>query len=359
MKVLKYTAAIALTALVVHLMIAGTSILLPLVIAVFVWYLINALATVIRGVHFRGKPLPRSLRLGASIMVLLVASWLVLNLVLGSINQVSAAAPVYEENLRTLTDRVGQWIGVEYASRLKALVEGFTLSAMIRRFALAAASIIGSAGTIAIYVVFLLLEQKSFDQKIRALFPDTARQALVRKILQRIGSETQTYVWLKTLTSLITGVCSYLVMRFVGVDFAAFWALLIFALNYIPYIGAMLGVVFPATIALVQFDTLKPFVVTVCVLAVVQFTTGSILEPRIMGKGLNLSPVIMLLSLAFWAAIWGVVGMFLAVPLMVVIMIVCSHFQATRPIAIIMSARGELPTDDARLGDEGIAKRVA
>src|SRR5262249_25240388 len=174
--------------------------------------------------------------------------------------------------------------------------------------------------------------------------PNAERQALVRRILQRIATEIQTYVWLKTLTSLMTGVASYLVMRFVGVDFAAFWALLIFALNYIPYIGAMLGVIFPATIALVQFDTLKPFIVTVCALAVVQFTTGSIIEPRIMGKGLNLSPVIMLLSLATWGAIWGVVGMFLAVPLMVVVMIICSHFQPTRSIAIIMSADGDLRT---------------
>jgi AI-2 transport protein TqsA len=161
-------------------------------------------------------------------------------------------------------------------------------------------------------------------------------------VLQRIGREIQTYVWLKTLTSLLATFGSYVVMKVVGVDLAEFWALLIFALNFIPYIGASLGVIFPTTLALIQFDTLRPFVVTALALAVVQFSVGNILEPRLIGKGLNLSPVVMLLGLAVWGTIWGIVGMFLAVPLMVVSMIVFSQFETTRPIAVLMSADGEL-----------------
>lgn len=164
----------------------------------------------------------------------------------------------------------------------------------------------------------------------------------MHRILQRIGDEIQPYVWLKTVTSLTTGVASYTVMKIVGVNFAEFWALLIFALNYIPYIGALLRVVFPAVLTLVQYDTFRPFLITTVMLTVIQFSIGSILEPRLMGKGLNLSPLIMLVALSVWGTIWGVVGMFLAVPLMVVVMIVCSHFAATRPLAIIMSADGEL-----------------
>ncbi len=117
---------------------------------------------------------------------------------------------------------------------------------------------------------------------------------------------------------------------------------MIFALNYIPYIGAWLGVIFPALLALVQFDTLTPFLVTTAALTAIQFTGGSIIEPRLMGTGLNVSPVFMLLSLALWGMVWGVVGMFLAVPMMVVVMIVCSHIEATRPIAVLLSADAEL-----------------
>ena len=342
MNVLNYAAAAGITALIVYLMVIGNAILLPLVTAVFVWYLINALATATRVLRVGGKPLPKALRLGAAILVLSITSWFVLNMVIGNIAQVVAATPVYEENLRIFTERAVERIGLEPVLRMQALVQGLNLSSAVRSIARAAVGLIGSIGTVAIYVAFLLLEQHSFDKKIAALCPNPAREALLRRILTRIGSETQTYVLLKTLTSLLTGFASYVVMKIVGLDYAAFWALLIFALNYIPYIGALSGVVFPTLLALVQFDTFTPFVITTISLTVVQFVIGSILEPRIMGKGLNLSPVIMLLSLVVWGTIWGVAGMFLAVPLMVVVMIVFSNFESTRPIAILMSASGEL-----------------
>jgi len=127
-------------------------------------------------------------------------------------------------------------------------------------------------------------------------------------------------------------------------DLAEFWALLIFALNYIPYIGAWLGVIFPTLLAAAQFGDPGRVFGIAAALAVVQFTTGSVLEPRVMGRGLNLSPVIMLLSLAFWGTVWGVVGMLLAVPLMVVIMIVCAHVDSLRPVAVLLSADGKPAT---------------
>ena len=96
--------------------------------------------------------------------------------------------------------------------------------------------------------------------------------------------------------------------------------------------------IFPSFLALVQFDSLTSVLVTIAGLTFIQFTGGSIIEPRLMGTGLNVSPVVMLLSLALWGSIWGVVGMFLAVPMMVVVMIICSNVKATRPIAVLMSA---------------------
>jgi hypothetical protein len=163
-----------------------------------------------------------------------------------------------------------------------------------------------------------------------------------RRILDRIGAEIQTYVWLKTLISAATAAACYVVMKVAGLDLAEFWALLIFALNFIPYIGSWLGVIFPAFLALVQFESPASILMIVVGLTLIQFTGGSIVEPRLMGTGLNVSPVFMLLSLALWGAIWGVIGMLLAVPIMVVFMIVCSHVSATRPIAILLSADGIL-----------------
>jgi AI-2 transport protein TqsA len=342
MNVLNYAAAAGLMALIAYLLIVGHAILLPLVIAIFVCYLINALASVTRDIRIHGWALPKSVRLTGAIVVLLLVSWFVINLVIRNINQVTAAVPVYQQNLRLMAERFGQRFGAEYYARAQTLLAKIDLGGMASSLARTVAGLIGSIGTVAVYVVFLLLEQHSLDKKIAALCHGQAREALTHRILERIGSQIQTYVWLKTVMSLLVGFGSYLVMKIVGVDFAEFWALLIFALNYIPYIGAFVGVIFPSVLALVQFPTLTPSLVTAGVLSILQFMTGSIIEPRLMGKGLNLSPVVMLLALSVWGTIWGIVGMFLAVPLMVVVMIVCAHFESTRGLAVLMSADGEL-----------------
>ena len=338
-----FAAAAFLTALTTYLLVVGEPILMPFVFAIFVSYFVSALASATGRLRIRGRPLPRGLRLGVAIVVLFVLGWLAVSLVMDNVGRVAAAAPVYEQNLRQRADQLGGRFGVDILSRIQALFEGTSLGGLVRGLARGLSSMLGSLGAVSIYVVFLLVERHSMDQKIAALFPDAAREALVHRILERIGKEIQSYVLYKTLFSAVTALASYAIMKAVGVDFAEFWSLLIFALNFIPYIGAWLGTIFPAVLTLVQFETLRPFLVVTFGLAAVQFLLGSIIEPRIMGSGLNLSPVVMLLSLGAWGTVWGIPGMFLAVPLMVAVMIVCSHFEATRPIAVLMSADGEPP----------------
>ena len=165
-------------------------------------------------------------------------------------------------------------------------------------------------------------------------------------MVDRVTKDIQTYIGLKTFVSAITGILSYIVMALVGVDFAGFWAVLIFILNFIPYIGSLVGVAFPAVLTLVQFDSLIPFVITSTVLASVQLAVGNIIEPRMMGRSLNLSPLVILLSLAIVGQIWGIVGMVLSMPFMVIAMIVCAGFEATRPVAIVLSATGNVDRRD-------------
>jgi predicted PurR-regulated permease PerM len=237
MNVLIVASAAALTALITYLMVVGGPILLPLVIAVFAWYLINALTAASRAIRIGGKPLPAGLRLSAAIIIILLLSWFVVDLIVANVSHVVARAPVYERNLRDVTNRAAAWAGVEELTRMEALFEQGRLTNMIRSSAYELMSLLASIGTVAVYVLFLLLEQHSFSKKITALFPDSKREARVHHVLQRIGQEIQTYVWLKTLTSLLTAFGSYVVMKVVGVDLAEFWALLIFALNFIPYSG--------------------------------------------------------------------------------------------------------------------------
>ena len=348
LRILIYAAAAFLTALVANLLVVGEQILKPLVIAILVWHLINgmvsALARVSERIRIRGKVLPRSVRFVVASAVVILLAWMMVNLMVGNIGKVVARAPFYEQNLRSTANLVNGWLGLEELSQEQPLFEMGRITAMVRSLARSMTGVLGSSGTVAVFVLFLLLEQHIFSRKITVLFPNSEREARVRRMLERIGSEIQSYLWMKTLMGLLVTGLSYTVMKAVGVDLAEFWALLIFSLSYIPYIGAWLGVMFPTALALAQFETLTPFLLTAGLLAVIQFACGSILEPRIMGKGLNISPLIMLLSLSIWGALWGIVGMFMAVPIMVVVMIVCSHFEATRPIAIMMSANGEVRT---------------
>jgi AI-2 transport protein TqsA len=142
----------------------------------------------------------------------------------------------------------------------------------------------------------------------------------------------------------LTGVACYAVLRFEGIDFAESWALLIFVLNYIPNIGSIVGVAFPCLLALVQFETLTPFFVLITTLTLIQVAIGSVLEPMLMGQGLNMSPFAIILSLAFWGMIWGIAGMFLSVPILVIIIVVCAHVPKWRWVAVLLSKDGNVTT---------------
>lgn len=163
----------------------------------------------------------------------------------------------------------------------------------------------GNIGLVALYVAFMLFEQESFDRKIDRLFPDPARAAEVRRLLGHMERRIERYLWIKTILSVLAAVLSWFVLLAVGVDYAAFWALIVFMLSYIPTIGAIFGVMFPALLTLLQFGAIGPFLVVTIGLGIIQFGLHNVLEPKLMGHSLNLSPVVMILSLAVWGSMWG------------------------------------------------------
>jgi AI-2 transport protein TqsA len=128
----------------------------------------------------------------------------------------------------------------------------------------------------------------------------------------------------------------------VEVDFAGVWGLLIFLLNFIPTVGSIIATIFPAMIALAQSDGYTLFILVLVGIGALQIGIGNILEPRLMGNSFNLSPIVILLNLGLWQYIWGIPGMFLCVPFLIILTIILSHFPGTRPIAIILSSDGRL-----------------
>lgn len=327
-----------IAALMVYVLVTGRDLLIPFAIAVMVWYLINALARATE----RWFGAPGWLSLTLSIVAIVLALGLVVEIISGNIAAVRIAAPTYQANVERLIGRAMEIAGLKHMPTIGQIVEQFDMRSIIGGVAGAAANVAGNAGLILIYVIFLLVEQRTFDRKISALFPEAGREEEVRQILTDIKRRTQTYVSVKTLLSVCAAVVSYILLAAVGVDLAGFWAFLIFLLNYIPTIGSLLGVLFPSLLAIIQFGTPGPFIVVAAGLGASQFVIGNVLEPRMMGKSLNLSSLVVIVSLAVWGSIWGVTGMFLCVPITVIMMIVLAEFPQTRPIAILLSADGKV-----------------
>jgi predicted PurR-regulated permease PerM len=189
---------------------------------------------------------------------------------------------------------------------------------------------------------FLLLEQRSLAAKVANITSDPRNAARIRGIIADINARIGSYLALKTLISILLGAISWIIMAFVGLEFAAFWAVLIGLLNYIPYIGSFLGVLFPAAMAVVQFGTMDEILALLFFLGIAQFLIGNFLDPYVMSNSLNLSPFAILISLTIWSALWGIAGAFLAVPITAILAIVFSEFPGTRPIAILLSRNGQV-----------------
>lgn len=327
-----------IAALTVYLLVTGRELLIPFAIAVMVWYLINALSRAISR-HARA---PGWLALTCAIVAILVVIALIVEMISGNVEAVRVAAPAYQANIEKLIAGATALFGLSEVPSFGQILDQFDARAAIGWVAGAVANVAGNAGLILIYVVFLLTEQRTFARKLTALFPEPGRRGEVEGILADIQERTQAYVAVKTLLSFATGLSSYVVLIAVGVDLAGFWAFLIFLLNYIPTIGSLLGVAFPALLTIIQFGEFAPFLIVLVALGALQVVIGNVIEPRMMGRSLNLSPLVVILSLAIWGSLWGATGMFLCVPMTVILMIVLAEFDQTRPVAILLSADGDI-----------------
>lgn len=326
-------------------LIIGKVLLIPLAIAMLLWVLLDA----IRGALIRWapgfRPMPRGVATFLAILLMLAGNYVVVWIVLAQAEAFAAALPVYQANFEALLVRGADLLGLDELPTTAAMMDQIDLQAVLGTVGDSIASLISNVALILIYLGFLLAEENILPKKLARLQSDPDKSARLQIVTIDISITVQRYVGMKTGVSLLTGLVSYAVLVLVGVDFAALWGLLIFLLNFIPNIGSVLGVVFPALLTLVQFDSLKPFLIIVAGLGSVQFIIGNIVEPAYMGKSLNMSSFMILLSLTFWGLIWGLPGMFLSVPMMVVTGIVCANISGLRWISVMLSGDGRLITE--------------
>jgi AI-2 transport protein TqsA len=195
---------------------------------------------------------------------------------------------------------------------------------------------IGNLLLVLLLLMFMLGEKVPMVARIASVL-STERGKELRRIVAAIDARVRHYLFIKTLMSLMTAALAALILIIGGVDFVVFSALLIFFLNYIPTFGSLLGTVFPVMIAFLQYGFCLRLVVITLGLMTMQFVMGNVFEPQVMGRGLDLSPIAIVLSLIFWAWLWGVVGMFLAVPITSALKIICENIPTLKPVAAALS----------------------
>ncbi len=323
-------------------LIAARAVIQPLLIALFVWFLLGAitrrLTGVLRplGIHspWVGKLLSAICVFG---LLLTVGAMLT-----ASVGQFAVELPSYEARLDAMLASFADRLGMEPSIGLSDRLSDIEIAPAALNALGSAASFVTALIIVIVYVIFINKEVGVAEQKLARLLSEPAQRARVMVIGARIVEDIETYIAVKVLIGIIQAVPTYVVLTLVGVNAAIFWAVIIFFFSFIPTIGTMIGVVFPTLMALIQFETLTPFFIVLTTLVPIQLFASNYLEPKLMGDRLNLSTLAVFIGIFAAGALWGVVGALVIVPLLAIAVIVFSRIPAMRPVAIMLSGDGEV-----------------
>jgi len=325
----------------VVVLIYAQSIIIPFILAILFWVMIRVIKKVLSKIKFIGR-WPRWLLTVISSMLLLGFLVLAIEMITANIQQISNSLPVYEKNVNLITQYINERFNIDLFTMASEFTANLNFGEILSTLFSALSGIFGNTFTVLIYLVFLLLEEPIFPRKIKAMYPDPKKYDYVTSLINKIDRSIGDYIALKTLGSLLTGFLSYFALLFIGVDAPFFWSFLIFILNFIPNIGSLIATLFPAIFAMLQFGEFMPGILVLAIVGAVQIVVGNFIEPRLMGNTLNISPLVVLLTLALWGVMWGITGMLLSVPITVILIIIMSEFKETRPLAILLSQKGIL-----------------
>jgi predicted PurR-regulated permease PerM len=328
----------ALLGVLVAIMVAAglreaSGVLVPLVMAFFLSYLLTPLMD-----FLSRRGLPVLLTLPVVLLGLLGALALLEVLVVNTVDEIAEKAPYYgqrlEEMAKDLAERLGGRRGplanFDWVRSLTGSLSEITVDVFGEMVNFAA-----NLALVLTYTAFILLGRASFAPKVARAF-STSRAHEIMDVLDKVNLQIQRYVVAKILLSMATGVCMGLACWVQGVDFALFWGLLGFLLNFIPTVGSAVAAMLPIALSLVQFESpLRALGVALSLIAIQQ-VIGNFIEPSVQGRQLNLSPIVVLFALVFFGWLWGLWGMVLSVPLVAVLKIIFEHNRALKPFAVML-----------------------
>jgi len=310
---------------------AATDILIPFLLSLFIAIIVTPLLN-----WLREKGLPTWASILLVILIIVSFGFLVAIMVGSSLTDFSSSLPDYQKGLSEKTAELISFLeeqGLRVADQtFTEMIDPGAAMRFTSHLLTGLGNLVGDTFLILLVVVFMLLEAATFGEKFKKAIPaDSPEMERFIGIIANINH----YMVIKTWTSMGTAVIVTVWLSILGVDYALLWGLLAFLLNYIPNIGSILAAIPPVLLALIQLGPWTSVAVGAGYLAV-NMGIGSFLEPRIMGRGLGLSTLVVFLSLLFWGWVLGPVGMILSVPLTMAMKIALSSFNEGRWLATML-----------------------
>ncbi|MBS3820189.1 MAG: AI-2E family transporter [Planctomycetes bacterium] len=305
------------------------AVLVPFVLAVFISVGLMPLVNL----QVDRLKLPRPVAAGTALLVALLLLAGVGLLVGMSVARLGNNAEFYQQRFQQVIDNALETLPLTKVGLGKQeVIDSFggstaaTVRSMLTGIANAVTNILSQGGLVLIYVGFLLFGSSGARPSNRQ-WRDAERQ-------------TKRYIIIKTGMSAVTGVLTATILYFLRIDLAVVFGLLAFLLNYIPSLGSIIATLLPLPIVLLDPNA-TPLVILLAILGPgsVQFTIGNIIEPKVMGRDLDLHPITVLMALIFWGILWGPIGMILSVPITAVVKIILERHDSTRPYANILAGR--------------------
>tara|TARA_B100001287_G_scaffold70393_1_gene58001 strand:- start:8104 stop:9135 length:1032 start_codon:yes stop_codon:yes gene_type:complete len=331
---------ICFTGIVVFL-IFGQSILIPFIFALLLWFTVRVFTSVSQKIPLYGKLVPNLVKKIISTILIFFVLFILTQIVLSSFNNIIKSHQDYDENISSIIKKINNSFGIDIRTYIQTKSNDINLGTIAETLFDAVSNIVSSTLMIIIFAIFIFLEEVHLNFKIKQIFSTSPRKfKRLNDTLNKIEWSVARYLGIKTIISLLTGVLSYIVFILTDLNFAIFWAFLIFLLNFIPTIGSLLGTVFPALFCLLQFGDFSVAITVLIVVGIIQILIGNFLEPKWLGNSMNISPLVSILSLVFWGLIWGTTGMVISVPITVVFIIILSQFESTKSVAILLSEKG-------------------
>ena len=327
-------------AVVLFLLVQARFILISLATAIILFSLTSDVINFIARQRIGPLRIPNAIASIAAMVLIATALLILTSVLLAQINTVLVTTLAYTERAPSAIASMFAWLGEDSQAAIFNAVRSVDASSYLRSAAGQASGITQATVLIILFVGFLFAERIWFDTKLDSLIGDKAQALRVRKIIQSIIHRVNYYLLVKTVISGITGAMAYALALAFQLELATALGIITFVLNFIPNIGSIIATGLIALVAHVQFGEPNTTLVIFAIATCIQFLNGNVIDPMLMGRALRLSSFGIILSLAFWGAVWGVPGMFLSVPIMVMLLVVCSHVPQLRPFAILLSREG-------------------